>query len=179
MPINGSPNLLMVEPGHISSSGPGVRVLDLETCEIAWHGLVFLDHFAAGAESLTEFAARARSDPAKAAESLKGIYFLAMRDKSSGTCLAFVDNSGLYHAYYSRHRAGTNFLQIAAREGLGPSDVDPESLVELLHFGCIYSGKTLFPKIKKMGPDVVLRISPKGELEQLRKAAPDISHASE
>src|SRR5215472_16733179 len=117
-------NLILVNAGRLIRSGRGVRALDLDTCEVVWHGLLFIEGYAAGVESAREFTRRARHDLSRAAESLKGIYFLAMRDKVSGVCWAFVDNSGLYHAYYSRCLAGTSFLQIAAMEGLGSQDVN-------------------------------------------------------
>jgi hypothetical protein len=90
-----------------------------------------------------------------------------------------VDNSGLHHAFYSDLGAASSFLQLVRQENLRVSDLDPEAIVEFLHFGCIYSGKTLFPQIRKIGPTVILRVPALGRVQLLPKPVRDIGEAPE
>jgi asparagine synthetase B (glutamine-hydrolysing) len=170
-------HLLAIDRGRVYR-GRGVNHLDLDDCEVYWHGLAFLDNFAAGAESIREFARRAQGSLAHAAAGLKGVYFVVMRDKLNGTCSAFVDNSGLYHAYCAEERVSNSFLGLAGMENLGPQDADAEALVEFLHFGCIYSGKTLLQGIRKIEPGELLHFPARGPLRREAKKTPDIAAPS-
>jgi len=176
--MNTGHHLLAIERGRICR-GPGINRLDLGDRDVFWHGLAFIDGLNAGMESIREFARRANSGVAQAAAALKGVYFLVIRDKMSGTCSAFVDNSGLYHSYCAAERMSNSFLGLAAVEELGPHDADPEALVEFFHFGCIYSEKTLLHGIRKIGPDEVLHLPPRGPLRRERKRTPDIAAPQE
>jgi hypothetical protein len=171
-------HLLAIERGRVYC-GQSVNYLDLYECELYWHGLVFLDNFAAGAESMREFARRAQGNLAQAAAGLKGVYFVVLRDKLNGTSTAFVDNSGLYHAYCSEERVSNSFLGLAGMEQLGPQDADAEALVEFFHFGCIYEGKTLLQGIRKIGPGELLHFATRGPLRREAKKMVDIAMPSQ
>ena len=106
---------------------------------------------------------------------LKGVYFVVVHDHRSGDCYAFVDGSGLFHAFYSERFAGTSFLELVEAEHLRRADVDPEALVEFFHFGNVYSGKTLFSTIRKISPDQIVRISSNGNLSLLPRTVRDLT----
>jgi asparagine synthetase B (glutamine-hydrolysing) len=146
-----------------------------ERYEIYWHGFVYWDGFCAGADSILKFAQEIESGLAAAAVHLKGVFFITIRERSSHRIYAFVDNSGLYHAFFSRRFVGTSFLEIAAHEGFQPADFDPEAVVEFLHFGCIYSGRTFFSSIRKIDPETIISLRPPFEVEILPKHLLDIS----
>jgi hypothetical protein len=143
--------------------------------QIYWKGLLYWEGFPAGAESVFKFAEEIDHGIAEAAARLKGVFFIIIRDRYFDQYYALVDNSGLYHAFYSNRFAGTSFLEIAELEGLRPPDFDPEAVIEFLHFGCIYSGKTFFPSIRKIDAEAIISFQPNGRIELLRKKLPDIS----
>jgi asparagine synthetase B (glutamine-hydrolysing) len=166
---------MLLNRGHVLSNDSETSSVITERYEISWRGLVYWPGSPAGAPSIRKFAEAMGSGLADAAARLKGVYFIALRDRWSDLCYAFVDNSALYHGYYSTRFAGTSFLEIVALEDFQPRDLDPDAVVEFLHFGCIYSGKTFFRSIRKIDADAIVLLSPNGKIELLSKALPDIA----
>src|SRR5438067_2017669 len=142
--------------------------------EIAWRGFVYVDGAAAGLESLRRFALAAESALPAAAAALRGVYFIAMRDRDTGDGYAFVDNGGMYHAFASGNTASTSFLQMAVDEGYRPRDLDPEALADFFHFGCLYEERTLFPQIKKITPGEILCFRRGYPPQRLLKPLPEL-----
>jgi asparagine synthetase B (glutamine-hydrolysing) len=151
------------------------RLVTTERYEIAWRGFVYLDGVASGEASLRRFAEEIEGNLAAAAEKLKGVYFIAVRDKLTDRAYAFVDNSALFHSYVSPQFVGTSFLEIVSLKGLRPDDLDPDSIVEFLQFGCVYFGKTFFNSVKRIDADVIVESRPDGSVAFLPKPIPDIS----
>ncbi len=143
--------------------------------EIEWLGFVYMDGVSSGEPSIRKFVEEIGSNLGSVAAKLKGIYFIAIREKATNRAFAFVDSSALYHAYYSPHYVGTSFLDIVALENLHTEDLDPEAVVEFVQFGCIYSGRTLFSQIRKLDPDMIVESRADGRTATLKKAIPDIS----
>ncbi len=100
---------------------------------------------------------------------LKGNYFLAVQDKLSGDRYVFVDGSGLFHAFCSDAGVSTSFLDLVAIEKLGTADLNPEAVVEFLHFGYLSFGKTFFDKIQKLQAEQIVKISPNGKISIIPK----------
>src|SRR5208337_4346291 len=92
----------------------------------------------------------------------KGIYFFVIQSKKSGEIRAFIDNSGLYQAFYTSDKISTSFLELAAHERHTPADLDPDAVVEFLHFGSLYSSKTFIPSIRRISHKDILYLSPGG-----------------
>jgi asparagine synthetase B (glutamine-hydrolysing) len=131
--------------------------------EAHWAGFIYMEGTPAGKESIERFLREGIGDLPRAAEKLRGIYYLFLLDRVSGTGYAFIDPNGLYHAYRTRSATGTSILELAAANGLGPQDIAPEPLVEFFHYGALYFGDTLFRDIRRMDPEHILRIEPGGE----------------
>src|SRR5262249_1045634 len=133
-----------------------VRSMENRDYRFSWQGFVYMDGVPAGIRSIEKLAEDIVDNLPAAASRLRGVYFLLIQEKRSGKSYAFVDNSGLFHAFYSDRHVSTSFLELAAAEGQGASDLDPEALVEFFHFGYIASGGTLFHKIRKIDPDQIV-----------------------
>ena len=143
---------------------------------IYWRGFVYLDGVPAGTPSMVKFADDVSLGAlAQQAARLKGVYFVVLHDHRSGDSYAFVDGSGLFQAFYSERFVGTSFLELVEAEHLRRADVDPEALVEFFHFGNVYSGKTLFSKIRKISPEQIVRISSNGNLSLLPRTVQDLT----
>lgn len=153
------------------------RIVSTKQHEIAWRGFVYLDVAPAGEASIRKFAEAIGSNLATAAATLKGVYFVAGREKATNRTFAFVDTGGLYHAYYSPHCVGTSFLDIVSLEKLRPEDLDSDAVAEFLQFGSIYDGKTLFSQIRKIDPDVIVEARSDGATAIFKKPIADISEA--
>ncbi len=74
---------------------------------------------------------------------LKGIFFLLVEDKPSGGVYAFVDNSGVFQAFYTDKIVSTSFLELVRNEKHTEVDLDLDAVVEFLHLGKLYSNKIL------------------------------------
>lgn len=143
--------------------------------EIAWRGFAYLEGVPCGEPSIRKFALGIESNLPTAAGALKGIYFVAVREKATNRTFAFVDCSGLYHAYYSPHCVGTSFLDLVSSETLRPADLDPDAVAEFLQFGCIYDGRTFFSQIRKIDPDMIVEACADGATATYKKPIADIS----
>jgi Asparagine synthase len=168
---------MLLRGGQLETTGRETGSLTTADYQVRWHGLVYLKGRAAGLPSLQTFAEAAKTNLAAAAAELKGVFFVAVKHLESGDCYAFVDNSALFHAYYSLRFVSTSFIELARLEELRPENLDDESLVELFHFGTISFGRTLFSNIRKIDPDVIVCIKAGGTATLIPKPLPDIAAA--
>jgi hypothetical protein len=90
--------------------------------------------------------------------------------KNSGIVDVFVDNGGLYHAFCSNAALSTSFLDLCSFNGLRESQLDPETVVEFLHYGLVSFDRTLFADIRKITPEEIVRISPAVGISHIRKS---------
>jgi len=166
---------MLISAGKISCTAEHTENLSTSGCDIYWQGFVYRNGCCAGAPSLDELAKAPEAEIPRHAAQLKGAYCIAILCKRSNNCYMFVDPGGFFHAYYSSTAAGTSFLELSRAENCTAEDIDPESLVEFFHLGCVYEERTLFRQIRKVDPFSVICSNPLGSVEQLPKPLPDIS----
>lgn len=166
---------MLISAGRITREAGETNVLSTAECDIYWRGFVYRSGFRSGKVSLGELAKVRETEIPRAAAQLKGAYFIAVKCKGSGNCYVFVDPSGLYQAYYSPRAVGTSLLELSRLEACRAGDIEPEALVELFHFGCIYENRTFFRQIHKVDPFSVISSSSSGTTEVLPKPVADIS----
>ena len=87
---------------------------------------------------------------------------LLVEDNRSASRYVLVDNSGMFHVFCSGSGISTSFLELAASQGSRATDLNPEAVVEFLHFGYISFGRTLLKNIVKLSPEQIVRISRTG-----------------
>jgi hypothetical protein len=135
----------------------GAEAREAAGLRLAWRGFAFVPGCAAGAPSIDRFAriAAAGGVPA-AARALRGQYLAVVEDPARAATYAFVDDSGYFHAFRSPGGAGEDFPALAEAAGLGPGDLDPEAVAELVTQGQVAFGRTLFAAIRRIGPDEVV-----------------------
>lgn len=166
---------MLISAGRIVRDSSEINALFASSREIYWRGFVYKSGLQAGAESLRELAEAREDQIPQIAAQLKGTYFIAVHCKDSRNIYTFVDQAGLYHAFYSPRLVGTSFLELSRLEKCAAKDVDQEALVEFFHFGCIYGDRTFFASIRKIDPDAVLRSDLAGSIEVLAKPISDIA----
>ncbi len=138
---------------------------------IYWRGLVYSSGVSSGLPSITKLSSDLRNhDPQQLAPALKGAFVLLVQDKRSGDAFVLVDNSGLYHVFCSDAGISTSFLDLATFQGLRTPDLDPETLVEFLHFGYVSFDRTLFRNIRKLPPEQIAFISSNGGISLIPKS---------
>lgn len=164
---------MLIREGHLQD-------IDQNNCfcneryEIRWLGFVYMNGCPSGLESIKCFAEKANTGIARIAADLKGVYFVAVKDRAEGASYAFVDTGGLYHAFHSQGLIGTSFLEIAQHEGLAWKDVDSGAVVEFFQFGALYEGRTFFTRIRKIEPDSVVVLRPHAQVQFVKKSVPDL-----
>lgn len=164
----------------IDDSGNCTEADDCERFEnathrIYWRGLVYSNGVSAGLPCIVKLASDLQTQSLRdLAPALRGSFLLALQEKRTGNFFVFVDNAGLYHAFYSDAGFSTSFLGLAAFQGLRASDLDPESVVEFLHFGYISFDRTLFRGIRKLAPEQIARISPADGISLIPKSLADL-----
>lgn len=124
---------------------------------VQWEGLVFIDGILSGRPSIKVFVDELRRAGIYCSSLLlKGTFFAVVESRVTGDIYAFVDNSGLYQAFYSADRISTSFLKLVREEGCSAEDFDPEAVTEYLHFGNLFFYKTFFNSIKRIqGDDII------------------------
>ncbi len=152
--------------------GTACRRLAAGEYEAAWQGCVYFPGCAVGAESVKRLLMRL---PDGLRDVPKGVYFLAVLHKPTGRRYAFVDSSGLFHAFVSASAVSNSFIALAKHAGAASADLDAEALVEFFHSGHVLFGKTLLAGIRRIGCNQIIRLDPSGEVAALDKAVPDIS----
>jgi hypothetical protein len=160
---------MLIGANTIQATDSSLRSMETQDFKLRWEGFVYMQGVAAGAPSIQRLAEEMAINLPMAASQLKGVYFLLVHEKQSGNRYAFVDSSGLFHAFYSDRFVSTSFLDLAATEGLAAGDLDPDALVEFFHFGHIAFGKTFFSPIRKIGPAQIVSFSVGGKLQLIPK----------
>jgi len=151
------------------------QVFETQAYKIYWRGLIYSSGVSSGLPCITKLAADLHNrNLSQLAAALRGSYLLLVHDKLSGTCYVCVDNSGLYHAFYSSVGISTSFLGLASFQGLGQNDLDPKTVVELFHFGYISFDRTLFSAIRKLEPEQIACISPDSGMSFIPKSLPSL-----
>lgn len=178
MSISKESSSILLRSGCIRTNDDAL-VLHTPLHEIAWRGFVYMDGAPSGVPSIRKFAEEIGTNLGAASTKLKGVYFVAVRDKLTNRTVAFVDSSALFHAYASPKFVGTALLEIISHEQLRPNDLDPDAVIEFLHFGCIYSGKTLFSNVRKIDADEIIESRADGTIATTKKAVPDLSQQSD
>ncbi|MDA8104272.1 MAG: asparagine synthase-related protein [Nitrospiraceae bacterium] len=141
---------------------------------VYWEGLAFIEGIPSGGDSMRAFVGRLAKDGIEGASRLlKGIYFIAVERKEGGDLFLFVDNSGLYQAFYTDDSVSTSFLGLIRRKGYTVADLDARAVVEFLQFGNLFSGKTFFRAVRKIPPEIIIHLSRDGGMEILNKKPPD------
>jgi hypothetical protein len=143
-----------------------------EDYKIYWCGLFYTAGSQAGLASITKLAGDLRSNGLQQlAAHFRGVFMLLVKDQRSSARYVLVDNSGLFHVFCSRRGISTSFLELAIFERSRSSDLDPEAVVEFLHFGYVSFGRTLLKNIVKLEPEQIACISRTG-ISYIPKALP-------
>lgn len=139
---------------------PTSSIWEDESYCVYWEGLVFISGSLSEEESIRVFINELRKVGIKDACSiLKGIYFILIEEKKRGKFYAFIDDSGLYQAFYTENLISNSFLEIIKHERFSISEFDPEAVVEFLYFGNLFSFKTFSNSIKRIQGDMILQFS--------------------
>ncbi len=148
----------------------GLRCVETVDYKIYWLGFVYSRGIAAGRACIDRLATDLQNHSLEyLAATLWGAYLILVHNKRTDHCYVLVDNSGLFHAFYSDNGVSTSFLELAAFKGLRASDMDPATVAEFIHFGYISFDRTLFREIHKLPPEYIVCISPKGGISFLPK----------
>lgn len=141
-----------------------------------WKGLIFTSATQNGKESVAEFCRLLETlSIEKAVSALNGNFVVVVYDKSRGKFFSFVDNSGLYKAFYSQRSISSSLLYLAKYEKLTFNSLDSLAVVEFLHFGCNHLQSTLFKGIKSIGANEIVTFSNLGDTALIRKSIPTIT----
>lgn len=139
---------------------PASFTLEENGYSVYWEGLVFLNGFMSGRESIRVFIRELkRTCIEDASILLKGTFFIVVEAKPSGEVYALVDNAGLYQAFYSANKISTSFLDLIRHEGYTVEDFDPVAVAEYLHFGYLFFHKTFFGQVRRIRGDEILSLS--------------------
>jgi hypothetical protein len=146
-----------------------VQVLETPELAIYWSGFLYADGKASGIDSVRRFAEALANGLPEATNCLKGVYMVVVTGKVSGDAYAFVDSSGLFHAFYSSRGVSSSFLTLVSQHRLNFSDLSPEALVQFFHFGYVPFGGTFSQEINRLNGEQIVCISSEGVMDLMPK----------
>lgn len=146
-----------------------VHVLETPKHAIYWSGFLYVAGKSSGVDSVQRFAEALANGLLEALNCLKGVYMVVVADKVSGDAYAFVDSSGLFHAFHSSRGVSSSFLKLAAEHGSHLPEMSPDALVQFFHFGHVPFGGTFFREINRLDGDQIVRISSAGAVSLMSK----------
>ena len=146
-----------------------VHLLETPKHAIYWSGFLYADGKPSGIDSVQQFAEALANGLLEALNCLKGVYMVVVADKVSGDAYAFVDSSGLFHAFCSSRGVSSSFLKLAAQHGSDFPELSPEALVQFFHFGYVPFGGTFFKEINRLDGDQIVCISSAGTVSLISK----------
>ncbi len=156
-----------------------LRCYEDEDYKIFWRGFFYIAGFQSGLSSITKLAADLRSQNLpQLAGKFRGIFMLLVEDKRSSSRYVLADNTGMFHIFCSDSGISTSFLDLATSQGSRATDLDPEAVVEFLHFGYISFGRTLLKNIVKLSHEQIVCISRTG-ISFLPKSLPSFESPPE
>jgi len=172
----GTLNVQLTSEGFRIDDKSRSRIVESNRYEAVYRGLPLIPGLPAGTASVRDFLGRLEhGSVVSLAHLLQGNYLLVVRDKLSRTMDCFVDPSGMHTVYVMPGQASTSFFEMVRAARLGPGDMDEEAVVEFLQLGRVFRGRTLFPSIRRLRHDELLRFRegcPQGEL--LPKPLPEV-----
>lgn len=146
---------------------------------IYWSGFVFLPEIDPGIASIKKLAQQITKSGIQAgSNNLLGNYFILVQDKIRNNAYAFIDNCGIFRAFYSANAISTSFWDLMRFESLSKSQLNREVVVEFINFGSIFFHKTFFDAIGKIPSDRILSFSASGRVTFLNKGLPEVEDAT-
>ncbi len=115
-----------------------------------------------------------RGDPRGFANRLRGMYAIAVDDRSARTMTLSRDPFGIKPLYYTQAASGVAFAsepQALLRAGLAARGVRASSRVELLQMQFCSGAETIFPGIFRVLPGETVRVAEGRVVERARRAA--------
>ncbi|MEO7993963.1 MAG: hypothetical protein ABI743_06150 [bacterium] len=125
--------------------------------EAIWTGFVCLLGVPAGATSIGKLLDRLTpaTIPARTAE-LHGVFWLILIDRATGQRFCCIDPHYFYRAYVGGPYAGNCYLDLVRALGLKAADLDPDTVMELFHYGQMFIGNTFTSAVRRLRHDEVI-----------------------
>ena len=123
-----------------------------DSFKIYWQGTVFILGKGEGSDSIKEFLRilDGKKSVSTSTSVLKGHFFIALFDKRQEKYYFFVDNGGIFQAYYNDDMVSTDLLCY------DESDFDELGVIEFMNLGSTFFDKTLFKGIAKIPGNKIL-----------------------
>lgn len=162
----------------LRSSGGELQSWENPDYLFRWRGFVYLLGFAPGAASIREFSRLMAAEGLdRAISSLKGHFFMVVKEKQAHTYICFTDNNGGFTAFHSKTAAASSFLDLVTYHGLTPASLNRDSVMEFVNFGNVFLNRTLVEGIFRIDRNQVIRFGPGGKSIHSKNLAPiDAGH---
>lgn len=142
---------MLITHEGIKSVDPGYSKWENDWAVFYWKGFAYMPGIAAGLPSIQRFAAfAAESALPEDVLQLKGSYHMVLKSKHTHSYYSFTDSSGCFDAYFADDALSSSFLALAVLKSLPETSLNPDAVVEFLHFGHLFGNKTFFDSIRKI-----------------------------
>ena len=127
------------------------RFIQYDDYTVYWKGFIYIPFIHSGEASIKEFIKKIKEiGIQEAIQLLHGNFFVTVIDHRMKKSYSFIDNSGLFEAYYANDLISTSFLEIVKESKLTTKDLDKRRVIEFLNAGVLYNKRTFFEKVKKI-----------------------------
>jgi len=149
------------------------EVVSPARAKFSWEGCFYLPHYHRGEASARAFIEIAETEGLlEAIRSARGQFYAVYSDSDAD--YAFIDNAGFYCAYIGEDFVSPSFLDLIDKRRFYLDDVDTWGMFELIQDGSMNLDRTPILSIRRLGGDVVVRLSRLGDFTIETKGIPDI-----
>ena len=127
------------------------RFIKYDNYTVYWKGFIYIPFTHSGDASIKKFIKKIKEmGIQEAIQLLHGNFFVTVIDHRMNKTYSFIDNSGLFEAYYDNYLISTSFLEIVKESKFNTKDLDKRRIIEFLNAGVLYNKRTFFEEVKKI-----------------------------
>ena len=141
---------MIIENGLVKSKSPDVHYYEDPNFQVYFQGVIYIPYIPSGIESIKKILAGIKNHRIDNIENIRGHFFIFIIDKTDNYRYAFIDNGGIFTAFIHGNAISTSLLELAKYLNLDRSKLNFNAVVEFLHLGHNYAGRTFFENIKRI-----------------------------
>jgi hypothetical protein len=141
---------MIIENGIVKSKSADVNYYEDPNFQVYFQGVIYIPYVQSGIESIKKILAGIKNNRIDNIENIRGHFFIFIIDKANNYRYAFIDNGGIFKAFIHENVISTSLLELAKYLNFDHSKLNFNAVVEFLHLGHTYAGRTFFENIERI-----------------------------
>lgn len=147
-----------------------INTYETDFFKVFWTGFIFCKDKENGLESVNHIAELLEQKKIEQiTPEIFGNYFICIYDKNKKHFVCFIDNSGIFKAYFDKNSISTSIFEIIKEKNYSINSLKKESCVELINMGFLYLNKTLIKEIECLSSKFIYSFNKNNEITKTDK----------